>query len=170
MMRALFVLCVAMICGRWLAAEPMEIAQNTVAPAPVKGDSSAAPTPVVPGAPAVEQYALTIVQYEVSATPCAAETAMVEANTTNAGYACAVPKGRLVVNLKMGEPLRVADFMNRQITVAVEGKKENYLLVRVKIPGEMVAVFMPVIGGSFVAGYDLDEKKTKGVLLLIYVV
>ncbi len=157
------------ICGL-LAAEPIEIAQNTVTPAPVKSEPPAASAPVAPVVPAVEQYALTIVQYEVSAAPCAAENAMIEAITKKAGYACAVPKGRLVVNLKVGEPLKVTDFMNKQITVAVEGKKDHYLLVRVKIPGEMDAVFMPVIGGSFVAGYDLDEKKTKGVLLLIYVV
>ena len=125
----------------------------------------AKPTP-----PAPEQYALTIVQYEVSATPCAAENPMMEAITKKAGYACAVQKGRIVVNLTGAEARKMTDFMNKEITVAVEGKKENYLLVRVRIPGEMDAVFMPVIGGSFVAGYDLDGKKSKGVLLLIYVV
>ncbi len=125
-------------------------------------------TPVVVASP--ERYSLTMVQYEVLQTPCAAENAMMEAVTKKAGYACAIQKGRMVVNLRVGDPVTVVDFMKRQITVAVEGKKENYLLVRVVIPGEMDAVFMPVIGGSFVAGYDLDEKKSKGVLFLIYIV
>jgi hypothetical protein len=121
-----------------------------------------------PAAPA--QYSLNIVQYEVSTTPCVAENAMMDTITKKAGYACAVQKGRITVNLTGTEAQKVTDFMNKQITVAIEGRKDNYILVRVNIPGEMDAVFMPVIGGSFVAGYDLDEKKTKGVLLLIYVV
>ncbi|HSA34642.1 MAG TPA: hypothetical protein P5077_13035 [bacterium] len=150
-MRILAFLCSLMLCGS-LSAE--------------------ATAPAVPAkpAPAPEKYSLTIVQYEVSAVPCAAEGPMMEAIVKKAGYACAAQKGRITINLTGAEAQKVTDFMNKEITVAVEGKKENYLLVRVKIPGEMDAVFMPVIGGSFVAGYDLDEKKTKGVLLLIYVV
>ncbi|HOW51836.1 MAG TPA: hypothetical protein PLV42_07315 [bacterium] len=155
-MRILVFLCSLAFCGLLWAETP-------IAAAPAKPEEK-------PAAPAPAQYSLNIVQYEVSAVPCAAENAMMDTITKKAGYACALQKGRIAINLTGAEAQKVTDFMNKQITVAIEGKKDNYLLVRVKIPGEMDAVFMPVIGGSFVAGYDLDEKKTKGVLLLIYVV
>ena len=120
---------------------------------PLSASNSAPAKPAEkPVTPASEKYSLTIVQYEVSGTPCAAENAMMETITKKAGYACAVQKGRITVNLTGAEAQKVTDFMNKEITVAVEGKKDNYLLVRVKIPGEMDAVFMPVIGGSFEIG------------------
>jgi len=155
-MRILVFLCSLVFCGLLWAETP-------IAAAPAKPEEK-------PAASAPAQYSLNIVQYEVSAVPCVAENAMMDTITKKAGYACAVQKGRIAINLTGTEAQKVTDFMNKQITVAIEGKKDNYLLVRVKIPSEMDAVFMPVIGGSFVAGYDLDEKKTKGVLLLIYVV
>jgi|GEM_PF-1307467 len=158
-MRIVMFLCLLAFCGMVKAETPITTASAK------PEEKSADPTISAP-----DRYSLTIVQYEVSATPCAAENAMIEAITKKAGYACAVQRGRIVVNLTGNEVRKITDFMNREITVAVEGKKENYLLVRVKIPGEMDALFMPIIGGSFVAGYDLDQKKTKGVLLLIYVV
>jgi len=117
-----------------------------------------------------EKYSINIVQYDVKHTKCQIDDKIVKYITDKAGYGCAEFKGKMNVNIGEKEEISVADFMNNTITLNIVGRKGTVVDIQVKIPNEMDAIFSPVLGGSFVVGYDLDDKKHRGVMFLIYVV
>lgn len=119
---------------------------------------------------AKELFTVNILQYEVSDTKCAIDDKIVSYITAKAGYKCAVFKGRISMNLGEKEEIPVQDFLQKEIFVTIQGKRGMTIDARVRIPGEMDAVFSPVLGGSFVVGYDSDKTKKKGVMFLIYIV